>query len=100
MNIESERARLHDAYRAAVEAVIEKHPAQAANREWMLARLEGARVVRFRRAVKTKLGRAFEKGEIAIAFKQEFVGSNYVTAWSFANNIGTSVTPICFEVIG
>lgn len=93
------RATLIADYERDIDVLIAKHPTQAQNRAFHMGRLEGAEVVRFRRAVKTKFGQAFAKNELALAFPCEYPGSEYRTAWSFANAIGTSVSKNAFEVV-
>ena len=51
--------------------------------EWIL--------VRFKKAIKTKMGLAFERGDVTVARADRGGDSKYITAYSFRNRIDTSV---------
>lgn len=56
---------------------------------------DGYTLVRVKRAIRTKLGLAFEAGEMAIAIKSRDIltGKARVTVWSLRNGVDTGVRP-------
>lgn len=57
------------------------------------------RLVQVTRKVKTKLGVAFEEGDVAIAIESRDPMDCAITVYSFRNKCNTTVTPDCVKWI-
>lgn len=87
---------LTDQHASTLEALKDIAAAQVAQYPQYRGHFDGYRLVRIKRAVRTKLGLAFAAGEYAIAAPARptvlpMTGSRYVTVWSLRNGIDTSV---------
>lgn len=78
---------------------IRKAQAEADMAQWpqYKGHFDRYRLVRVTRKVKTKLGVAFEKGDIAIALEAAHPCDYAVTVYSFRNKCDTGLTPDCVE---